>query len=255
MPRPTRGSPSPTTWTSRTAGAREAGASPERSLALIGELLARSDKDPFSHKGRGVDLLFRQGLRAGEPRGRGCAFAQSQLRVGHQRARNPTSLPRRGRCRRSASSNARLTGPAQPQHKHFLGAAYFLAGDYEAAAAVFKERIARTPNTDLTRAYLASTLGASGPRDEARAIWRELMEINPKYSYVEHVGRLPFKKPRRRRVIVEGLKEGRPRAAPGAMTGGAGGAPPRGARLRQSAAPWPAGRASRLRQSAARADP
>jgi adenylate cyclase len=41
--------------------------------------------------------------------------------------------------------------PAQQQYRHFLGTAYFVAGNYETAAAVFKDRIAMTPNTDLSR--------------------------------------------------------------------------------------------------------
>jgi adenylate cyclase len=59
----------------------------------------------------------------------------------------------------------------------------------------------------VTRAYLTSTLGHLGPADEARAIWRELMEINRKYSYVEHVGRLPFKNPADTELTVESLRK------------------------------------------------
>lgn len=79
------------------------------------------------------------------------------------------------------------------QHLHFLGVAYLVAGKYETAAAIFRERILLVPDTDLTRAYYASALGHLGHLDEARQVWRELKEINPRYSFSEHVGRLPFK--------------------------------------------------------------
>ena len=75
---------------------------------------------------------------------------------------------------------------------HFLGSAYLVAGKYKDAAAQFKERIRLSPGTDLSRAFLAVALGHLGEAEEARRVWAELMEINPKYSFAEHVGRLPF---------------------------------------------------------------
>ena len=97
--------------------------------------------------------------------------------------------------------------PASAQHRHFLGCAYFVAGDYETAAAIFKERIVLTPNTDLSRAFLASALGHLGRLDEARQIWRELKEINPRYSYVEHVARLPFRNRADADTFIDGLRK------------------------------------------------
>jgi adenylate cyclase len=96
--------------------------------------------------------------------------------------------------------------PAQSeQYLHFLGMAYLLAGKYETAATHFRERIRLVPGTDFSRAPFASALGHLGEIDEARRIWRELMEINPKYSFSEHFGRLPFKRQEDVQRIVEGL--------------------------------------------------
>ena len=69
------------------------------------------------------------------------------------------------------------------QYLHFLGTAYLLAGKYETAAALLKQRIVMAPNTDFSRAILASALGHLGEVEEARRVWGELMEINPKYSF------------------------------------------------------------------------
>jgi len=87
---------------------------------------------------------------------------------------------------------------------HFLGSAYLVAGDYKAAASLFRERILLSPKTDLSRAFLTVALGHLGEAEEARQVWRELMEINPKYLFAEHVGRLPF----RNKADVDQLAEG-----------------------------------------------
>jgi adenylate cyclase len=76
---------------------------------------------------------------------------------------------------------------------HFLGLSYLLAGKYETAAALFRQRIALSPETDFTRAMLASSLGHLGELDEARRIWGELQKINPKYSFREHFGRQAYR--------------------------------------------------------------
>jgi adenylate cyclase len=99
----------------------------------------------------------------------------------------------------------RLDPAHAEQYLHFLGMAYLLAGKYETAVTVFRERIALVPRTDFSRAPLASALGHLGEVDEARRIWRELMEINPKYSFSEHFGRLPFQRQEDVQRIVDGL--------------------------------------------------
>lgn len=101
----------------------------------------------------------------------------------------------------------RLDPAFQQQCLHFLGTAYFMAGDYETAAALFKDRVAINPTTDLSRAFLASALGHLGKVEEAREVWRELKEINPRYSYLEHVGRLPFRYPADAEKFTDGLRK------------------------------------------------
>ena len=93
------------------------------------------------------------------------------------------------------------------QYVHFLGAAYFVAGEYETAATCFRDRIAINPTTDLSRSFLASALGQLNQVDEAQRVWRELMEINPGYSHVEHFGRLPFKDPAYAEKLTDGLRK------------------------------------------------
>ena len=99
----------------------------------------------------------------------------------------------------------RLDPAFRPGHLHFLGMAYLLAGKYETAVAVLKERILLVPGTDFSRVLMASALGHLGEVDEARRIWRELKEINPKYSFREHFARQPFKREEDVQRIAEGL--------------------------------------------------
>jgi adenylate cyclase len=101
----------------------------------------------------------------------------------------------------------RLDPTVPAQYLHFLGTAYFVARDYETAAKMFKDRIAVNPNTDLSRALLASTFGHLGRAEEARRLWRELEEINPRYSLEDHIDRLPFKDAADAERIVEGVRK------------------------------------------------
>jgi adenylate cyclase len=109
----------------------------------------------------------------------------------------------------------RLDPLSRQQYIHFLGSAYLVAGRYEAAVALFRERIRLAPKTDLSRAFLAVALGHLGETDEAQRVWRELMEINPQYSFAEHVGRLPFRHQADIDCLSEGLgKAGIPASPP-----------------------------------------
>ena len=88
---------------------------------------------------------------------------------------------------------AMLLDPAfAHQNLHFLGTAYLVAGNFEAAAASLRERVRLSPKTDLSRGFLASALGHLGELDEARRTWAELKVIDPKYSLTEHLARSPF---------------------------------------------------------------
>ena len=52
----------------------------------------------------------------------------------------------------------------------------------------------------------ASALGHLGEIDEARRVWAELKEINPKYKFSDHFGRQPFRKAEDLDRIAQGLK-------------------------------------------------
>jgi adenylate cyclase len=111
------------------------------------------------------------------------------------------AVPHFERCMRLDPSLSRTLVCLQ-----FLGRAYFYGGRYETAAALFRERILLMPNTDTSRAYLASALGHLGEVDEALRVWAELMTINPKYALAERLDRTAVL-PRQRKAVIEGARK------------------------------------------------
>jgi adenylate cyclase len=103
----------------------------------------------------------------------------------------------------------RLDPALSSQFLHFLGMAYLLAGKYETAAALLRQRIVLVPGTDFSRALLASALGYLGEFEAAQQVWGELKGINPNYTFVEHVGRQPFRREQDVDCIANGLRKAR----------------------------------------------
>ena len=101
----------------------------------------------------------------------------------------------------------RLDPAYAQQFMHFVGTAYLVDGQYGRAVDAFCERIRLAPDTDLTRAFLVSALGHLGDTAEARQVWAELLEINPAYSFDEHLARLPFQKPADAERIADGVSK------------------------------------------------
>jgi len=90
---------------------------------------------------------------------------------------------------------------------HARGRAQFALKRYDEAEATFKRRLIHMPRSDVTRAYLASLYGHTGRHEDARQMWRELMEINPQYT-LEHTLRiLPYTNPAPLEQFVEGLRK------------------------------------------------
>ena len=185
---------------------------PEASLKqaerFSGAAIAMDDHDPFAHYVAAVVAMFKkdyeQWVREADKAlslNPNYALALNARGVVHVYTGEPVqAIPFIERA-------MRLDPAFQHQYVHFLGTAHFVAGDYETAAAVFRHRIALNPSTDLSRAFLASALGHLGKSEEAREVWRELMEINPRYSHVDHIGRLPFRDPADAEKFTLGLRK------------------------------------------------
>jgi adenylate cyclase len=88
---------------------------------------------------------------------------------------------------------------------HFLAQANFSLGKYEIAAQQLLDRIARNPSTDASRMLLASCYGHLGRAEDARAVWAELLKVNPDFSLMQRARVLPYKNPDDFQRIREGL--------------------------------------------------
>jgi adenylate cyclase len=87
----------------------------------------------------------------------------------------------------------RLDPGFSQQYLHFLGVAHLMLRHHETAIAHFRARIVQVPETDLSRAMMIVALGYLGQTAEAAKVWAELKAINPRYSFAQHMGRLPFR--------------------------------------------------------------
>jgi adenylate cyclase len=186
---------------------------PDKSLKLAGEYAQKAiDNDPnepMAHGAAALTAIFEKD------------FDRAQAEVDRTLALNPSSALAHnllgtirsysGRPLEAipAIEQAMRLDPAfRPQFLHFLGIAYLLAGKYETAAAMLRQRILLVPNTDFSRAVLAATLGHLGEIAEARRVWAELMEINPKFSFSAYIGRQPMRPDDAERVVAGLAKTG-----------------------------------------------
>ena len=111
--------------------------------------IAKDDKNPYAHLVAAVAAMSKKDYRR---------WADESERA---LALNPNFAPATaargilyiytgepGKAIRYIELAMRLDPTLPAQYLHFLGTAYFVAGDYEAAAKMFKHRITANPNTD-----------------------------------------------------------------------------------------------------------
>ncbi len=176
----------------------------ERSVT---EALARNDNDSMAHLIDGVVGMCRNDLKR---------WAVSTDKALELSPNDSVALAHRSeihiftgqplRAIPGIKAAMRLDPVFNEQHVHYLGVAYLVAGDYKSAVTQFRRRISLSPTTDISRSFLASALGHLGQDEEARQIWQELMDINPKYSHTGHINRLPFQNPADAAKFAEGLR-------------------------------------------------
>lgn len=92
---------------------------------------------------------------------------------------------------------------------HFLAQAQFSLGHYKVAADHLLGRIARNPDTDASRMLLAACYGHLGLTDDARAVWAQLLMVNPRFALEQRARILPYKNAGDFQRIVDGLSRAR----------------------------------------------
>lgn len=164
------------------------------------------DREPFAHMVLGSALLWmREHERAMLETERALAldpnFAAARISLGlemHYSGRYEEALVEFDR--------ALQLDPHFPEAVlQFLAQTNLHLGRYDEAADYARQRIARNPQTDASRVVLAACLGHLGRTDEAQAEWRDMMRINPSYSFEHRRRVLPYKDPAQINALVEGL--------------------------------------------------
>jgi adenylate cyclase len=168
--------------------------------------LEMNDQEPVSHMALGNVLLWRRDHEGALAEfGRMIAldpnFAQGHTATG-------LALMYAGEPARALEpfAKAMRLDPHYPDIVlHFLAQANFSLGKYEIAAHQLLDRIARNPSTDASRMLLASCYGHLGRAEDARAVWAELLKVNPDFSLAQRARVLPYKNPDDFQRILEGL--------------------------------------------------
>jgi len=165
-----------------------------------------NDQEPLSHMALGSVLLWRRDLDGALAEFRRMIALDPNFAQGH--SATGLALMYAGRPAEALEAIA-VAMRLDPHYSgivlHFLAQANFSLGNYEAAVEQLRRRIARTPGTDSSRMLLAACYGHLGRHEEARAMWAELMQVNPDFSLAQRERVLPYKDPRDFQRIAEGL--------------------------------------------------
>ena len=92
-------------------------------------------------------------------------------------------------------------------YQHFMAQSQFALGRYDEAITALKSRLARQPDSDISRVLLAACYGHLGRAEAARAEWEEALRLNPDYSIEHRRQILPYKNPTDFERVVEGLRK------------------------------------------------
>ena len=180
----------------------------DRAERYVSEAIAKDDNDPFAHYVAALVAMWQKDhQRWADEADQALALNPNYALAVSARGIVYTFSGEPAKAIPCIEQAMRLDPAFKDQFIHFLGTAYLVAGDYGTAAAQFRERISLNPSTDLSRAFLACALGELGQADEAHRVWDELMEINPDYSFADHIARLPFRDPSDAEKFSDGLRK------------------------------------------------
>ena len=172
------------------------------------DAVARDDAEPLAHWVLGIAHLWRKDLVSADVEARRTLELEPNSAEGHALLANVRDFT--GRSAEAVElfeASMRLDPEYPDQHLHFLGRAHFNLGHDDEAIVIFRRRIERNPKTDVTRVLLAAALGHLGRPGEARAVWDELLEVNPGYS-LEHLSEtMPYADAKPIERIFGGLKK------------------------------------------------
>jgi adenylate cyclase len=179
----------------------------EQALALARKACEGNEDDPIPQQILAVALLWLKRLDEAEAAARRALALDPNFSEAHGGLGNVLHFAGQHEQAIESFERALRLDPQFHLWIHARGRAQFALKRYDEAEASFKRRLIHMPRSDVTRAYLASLYGHTGRFEEARQIWRELMEINPRYT-VELTRRvLPYLNPEPLDQFEEGLRK------------------------------------------------
>ena len=168
--------------------------------------LELNDQDPVSHMALGNVLLWRRDHEGALAEFHRMIELDPNFAQGHTATGMALMYAGRPAEALEPIATAMRFDPHYPHIVlHFLAQANFSLGQYEVAAQLLRDRIARNPYTDSSRMLLAACYGQLGRLDDARATWAALLEVNPDFSLIQRERVMPYKNPGDFQRIVEGL--------------------------------------------------
>jgi adenylate cyclase len=165
-----------------------------------------NDQEPVSHMALGNVLLWRRDHEGALAECRRMIALDPNFAQGH--AATGMALMYAGQAAEALEpfGMAMRLDPHYPAIVlHFLAQANFSLGKYEPAVRQLLDRIARNPGTDSSRMLLASCYGHLGRVEDARAVWAELLNVNPEFSLEQRARVLPYKDAGDFQRIADGL--------------------------------------------------
>ena len=179
----------------------------EESLALARKAHAADESDALSCNAYAITLMWVRRLDEAETLARRAIALDPNFSQAYGGLGNVLHFSGRHEEAIASFEQALRLDPEFHIFIHALGRAQFALARYAEAEATFKRRLIYMPNSDVTRAYLASLYGHTGRHEQARQIWRELMEINPGYRFEHTLRILPYKDRAPLDQFLEGLRK------------------------------------------------
>lgn len=186
--------------------------SPERSreqAEVIGmRAVALDDRDPWAHWALGLVYLYMRRHDEAISQAQRAIALNPNFAAGHVILGEALCYSARPNEALECFERAKLLNPYFPDVLfHFQAVAVFHLGRYEEAVDLLKQRLARNPVTDASRALLAASYGHLGRFDEARAAWQEVLRVNPEFSLEYRRKVLPYRNPEDFELIADGLRK------------------------------------------------
>ncbi|MDX1374291.1 MAG: adenylate/guanylate cyclase domain-containing protein, partial [Burkholderiales bacterium] len=179
----------------------------EESLKLAREAYEADETNAFACNALAVALIWSRRLDEAEPLSRRAIELDPNFSEAYGALGNGLHFAGRHEEAIAAFEQALRLDPEFHIWIHALGRAQFALERYAQAEATFKRRLIHMPKSDVTRAYLASLYGHTGRIEEAKRMWRELMEINPQYTPEHTLRILPYRDRAPLEQFVDGLRK------------------------------------------------